>query len=353
VNHIVFNGNGAKPTLAEHVAAASSWRDVLPIHPAAELFPRLSPDELKTLGEDIKVNGLQVPIVVRVEKLGDEWIYQLLDGRNRLDAIELVGFDPISPPRYKGRAEFRREGMDCGLKLSLGSPLSLGLQSGIRFECGLDEDEAHAFIISANIHRRHLPVEQKRELIAKLIKATPEKSDRQIAKAVKASPTTVGTVRAKMEGKGEVSKLDTRTDAKGVKQPAKKATAERNRKARERRAGARAQKRENELKAHEAEEAKAAAKAAQLAADLMKANLAQRVLACLRWQEGNPLLLQDALSDLLNIYNDPTPEASAAAMKAKFVAAGDGPDIPACLRRTLSGPLEEDRMVHIPPGAAL
>ena len=80
----------------------------------------------------------------------------------------------------------------------------------------------YAFVISANIHRRHLTAEQKRELIAKLIKATPEKSDRQIAETVKASPTTVGTVRAKMEAKGEVSKLDTRTDAKGVKQPATK-----------------------------------------------------------------------------------------------------------------------------------
>jgi len=230
-----FNGNGAKPTLAEHAAEirklgqkpASSWRDVLPIHPAAELFPRLSPDELKTLGEDIKANGLQVPIVVRVEKLGDEWIYQLLDGRNRLDAIELVGF-----------------------------------------------------------------------------------------------------------GRAEIPHVATRTDSKGRQQPAKKATAERNRKARERRADARAQKREDELKAHAAEEAKAAAKAAQLAADLMKANLAQRVLAWLRWQEGDPRLLQDALSDL-NVYNDPTPEASAAAMKAKFAAADDGLDIPACLRRAV------------------
>jgi hypothetical protein len=59
-------------------------------------------------------------------------------------------------------------------------------------------------------------------LIAKLIKATPEKSDRQIAETVKASPTTVGTVRAKMEAKGDVSKLDTRADSKGRQQPVKR-----------------------------------------------------------------------------------------------------------------------------------
>ena len=78
-----------------------------------------------------------------------------------------------------------------------------------------------AFIVSANIHRRHLTAEQKRDLIAALLKATPEKSDRQIAKTVKASPTTVGTVRTEMEARGDVSKLDTRQDSKGRRQPAK------------------------------------------------------------------------------------------------------------------------------------
>jgi hypothetical protein len=82
--------------------------------------------------------------------------------------------------------------------------------------------DPYTYVISANIHRRHLTAEQKRELIAKLIKATPEKSDRQIAGMIKASPTTVGTVRADMEAKGDVSKLDTRRDSKGRNQPAKK-----------------------------------------------------------------------------------------------------------------------------------
>jgi hypothetical protein len=206
-----------------------SWRAVLPVHPLANQFPLMPPAELRATSEDIKTNGLQIPITVLVDKRGDEWIYQLLDGRNRLDAIELAGFDPISPPKYKGRAEFRREGRGCGLQLSLGLPLSLDLPSCIGFVSGLDEDEVRAFIISANIHRRHLTAEQRRDLIAELLKAAPEKSDRQIAEAVKASPTTVGTVRAEMEAKGEVSKLDTRTDARGVKQPSSKPRKPRNR----------------------------------------------------------------------------------------------------------------------------
>ncbi len=38
-------------------APPKSWRDVIKIYPAADLFPMMSPDELKTLGEDIRANG--------------------------------------------------------------------------------------------------------------------------------------------------------------------------------------------------------------------------------------------------------------------------------------------------------
>jgi hypothetical protein len=82
--------------------------------------------------------------------------------------------------------------------------------------------DPYAYVVSANIKRRHLSTEQKRDLIAALLKATPDKSDRQIAATVKASPTTVGTVRAGMETAGDVSKLDTRRDTKGRQQPAKR-----------------------------------------------------------------------------------------------------------------------------------
>src|SRR5262249_25952616 len=80
----------------------------------------------------------------------------------------------------------------------------------------------YAYVISANIHRRHLTAEQKRDLIAKLIKATPEKSDRQIAEQAKSNRTTVGQIRKTLEKSGDVSIVDTRTDTKGREQPAKK-----------------------------------------------------------------------------------------------------------------------------------
>jgi hypothetical protein len=82
--------------------------------------------------------------------------------------------------------------------------------------------DPYAYVISANIRRRHLSAEQQRELIAKLIKATPEKSDRQIAETVKVDHKTVGAVRAEQERRGEIPRVETRTDSKGRKQPRRK-----------------------------------------------------------------------------------------------------------------------------------
>jgi len=200
------------------------WRDVLKIHPAVELFPPLDPDEMRALGDDIRKHGLHEPVVVmrqyRRREGGTmdvrEYDLVLIDGRNRLDAMEAVGFTLVR---------------DGKLDPTLGHK-ALGLEplTGVAY-AELDDDvDVYAFVVSRNIHRRHLTAEKKRELIAKLIKATPEKSDLQIAETVKASPTTVGTVRAKMESSGDVFKLDTRQDTKGRKQPAKRARAPRSEK---------------------------------------------------------------------------------------------------------------------------
>jgi hypothetical protein len=55
------------------------------------------------------------------------------------------------------------------------------------------------FVISANIHRRHLTREQKGDVIATLVLQQPELSDRAIAKLAKVDHKTVGAVRAKTE----------------------------------------------------------------------------------------------------------------------------------------------------------
>jgi hypothetical protein len=83
-------------------------------------------------------------------------------------------------------------------------------------------DDPYTYVISANIHRRHLTAEQKRELIAKLLKAKPEASDRQTATAIKVDHKTVGAVRADLEGRGEIPHVSTRTDTSGRKQTARR-----------------------------------------------------------------------------------------------------------------------------------
>jgi hypothetical protein len=156
--------------------------ELLPFHPLSNLLPLMEGQEFEDLVTDIRHNGLKFAIATFDGKI--------IDGRNRALACQRANRRPI----YDEYTDFAFP----------------------------DEARLRAFIISANIRRRHLTAEQKRDLIAALLKAEPEKSDRQIAQTVQASPTTVGAVRAKLETAGDVSKLDTRTDAKGRSQPASK-----------------------------------------------------------------------------------------------------------------------------------
>jgi hypothetical protein len=189
-----------------------SWRDTLSIHPAAELLPPMSDNEVRVLGRDIKAHGgLTSPIVLwRAHPKGQA---QLLDGRNRLDAIEAM----------TGRV----------VKIVREPIISGGFSDWLIIKAGehkwgnvIELNEAtdpSAYVISANIHRRHLTAEQKRKVIANLILAHPDKSDRQIAEMIRVSHHTVASVRDEMEGRGQIAHVETRTDAKGRKQPAKKA----------------------------------------------------------------------------------------------------------------------------------
>jgi hypothetical protein len=173
-------------------AEAAGMSEQLQFHPLADIFPLMEGEELDALVADIKKYGVREKIVLYEGKI--------LDGRNRYRALQrLEGF-----PNYMTKGG--------------GRIFTLGNVTVDRSQI----TDPVAYVVSKNVHRRHLTPEKKLEVIASLIKANPEKSDRQIAEQAKASPTTVGKKRAEMEEKGEVSKLDTRTDRKGVKQPAKK-----------------------------------------------------------------------------------------------------------------------------------
>jgi hypothetical protein len=112
----------------------------------------MSDAELTELGEDITANGLKAPIAFHVpgewKDKNNYWLYdrrqklQLLDGRNRLTALQRVGF----------------LGKDNEEDLS---------EDEVQFI----RDDPVAFVISANIRRRHLTKQQQAELIVAAVKA--------------------------------------------------------------------------------------------------------------------------------------------------------------------------------------
>jgi ParB-like chromosome segregation protein Spo0J len=102
---------------------------VIPFHPLAGMFPLLDGAEFKDLAADIKKNGLREKIT--------KYQGQILDGRNRYRACLNAKIEPQFE-EFQG-----------------------------------DDPAAAAFVISKNIRRRHLTGGQRRDLIAKLLKAQP------------------------------------------------------------------------------------------------------------------------------------------------------------------------------------
>ena len=166
------------PSSRSETANPQPKRDALPFHPACAIFPLIEGDEFDALVADIKQHKLREPIDVHDGKI--------IDGRNRYRACEKAGVEPRFTP-FQG-----------------------------------DEKGVVAYIISKNIHRRHLTARWKRELLEQLIKQEPERSDRQTAKMAGVSQPHVGKVRKELEKSGDVKTVITRTDTKGRKQPASK-----------------------------------------------------------------------------------------------------------------------------------
>jgi hypothetical protein len=149
-------------------------------HPLANDFPLMAGPEFEEFVADIKAHGLRERITMFEDKI--------LDGRNRYRACLRLKIEPL-------RTAFTG-----------------------------NEADAAAFVISRNIHRRHLTPKAKREAIAKLLKMQPEKSDRLIAKQIGVHNETVGAVRASLEARDGIRHVEKRTDSKGRQQPAKKAS---------------------------------------------------------------------------------------------------------------------------------
>jgi hypothetical protein len=201
-----------------------SWRDTIEIHPACGLFPPMSEDELRATGEDIKARGLTHPIVLWTPPYADTSDEDLppavlLDGKNRLDAMELVGLNPrfsddLEPELTEGAIP----------RIATHTELEAIVRYPVEF-LGSDVDPWE-YVRSANVLRRHQTAEAKRKSIADLIAAQPKLSNRQIAKQADADQKTLAAVRQAKEARGEIPHVDTRTDTKGRKQPARKRKTE-------------------------------------------------------------------------------------------------------------------------------
>jgi ParB-like chromosome segregation protein Spo0J len=104
----------------------------LEFHELAGLFPMMTGDDAKALGDDIKANGQHEPIIMFEEKI--------LDGRNRYLECIRVGVKPTFRP-YLG-------------------------------------DDPTAFVVSLNLKRRHLD-ETQRAMVAKKIETVKHGGDRK------------------------------------------------------------------------------------------------------------------------------------------------------------------------------
>lgn len=92
-------------------------------HPYANLFPMQSDEEIQSLADDIAKHGLRQPIVIDADEM-------ILDGRNRSAACVIAQVKPIYEPFVGSDAQ----------KL--------------------------AYVVSVNVHRRHLTTAQRAEIAA-------------------------------------------------------------------------------------------------------------------------------------------------------------------------------------------
>jgi hypothetical protein len=172
----------------------------LKFHPLADLFPLMEGADFDELVADIKAHGLR-------EKI-DLYKGQIVEGRNRYRALQRLGIDPSADPtKYFRKAIYPH---------TVGGDIAPHEQD--------NDARVRAYIISKNIHRRHLTAEQKRKLLVELVKASPEKSDRTLAKEAGTTHPTIAKARRQAEATGKALPVEKRAGADGKvrKQPARR-----------------------------------------------------------------------------------------------------------------------------------
>jgi ParB-like chromosome segregation protein Spo0J len=175
------------------MSITSTKTQELKFHPLANLFPLMEGAEFDELVADIKARGLCEHIIV--------YDGAILDGRNRYRACLAAGVKPTIERYEKGCPELK---------------------------------DPVAWVISSNLRRRHLTPEDKIKILAQLVAAHPEKSDRKLAKEAGVSHPTMAKARREAEATGKALPVAKRVgaDGKARARPAKKARKQPAKKAR-------------------------------------------------------------------------------------------------------------------------
>jgi ParB-like chromosome segregation protein Spo0J len=136
-------------------------------HPLANMFPMIEGQEFENLKASIAKSGILEPIR----------LFQglILDGRNRYTA-----------------------GKACGHQFTA---------KDFKEWIGTVE-EAEAWVLETNLHRRHLTAKQKQEMVRARIKKCPSMSNRQIAKQLGVSHTMVADERERITNPPELRKFE-------------------------------------------------------------------------------------------------------------------------------------------------
>lgn len=142
-----------------------------------QVMPPLSAEEYQELYEDIKANGVMVPIVVDEDEV-------IVDGHHRAKIAAELGI-PCPEEMIEGKSE----------------------------------SEKRNIAFTLNLKRRHLNREQRRALIAESLKADPTLSNVEHAKRTGTSDKTVNSVRQEMQQRSEIPSVEKRTDSLGREQP--------------------------------------------------------------------------------------------------------------------------------------
>ena len=214
---------GSKPKPVASANPPTTWRELLPVHPAAETSPMMSQAKLNALAKDIKKTTLRQLVVIGIDSEKKQW---WLDGRNRLAALALLGVHPTRRVLRRGHEpEIAFADSDV-----IEQPFGLGVT--YHYE---DDGDFFEYVASANIHRRQLDPEderrglevvrtarEKRQALEDALKVNWRLSDRKIAKKLNCDNKTVAAARARLEDTEEIPQCDARIGEDNREQPAHK-----------------------------------------------------------------------------------------------------------------------------------